>query len=133
MSTDLPTQRPSDDCSPEYVAAIEQALAAVYEPHTHTPAPPAPHRPTRRGHHRTMWTAAWRGARSGLLYVAALAALVVLGGQIAAVLVDWFAPSAGRSACSEVALPLVVAVGLLAVVGLAGAAVREIGRTRRRT
>lgn len=36
-------------------------------------------------------------------------------------LVDWFAPSAGASACSQVALPLVVMVAVLAAIGLVGA------------
>lgn len=138
---DVPTQR-LDGCSPEYVAAVEEALVTVAEPRAMTAADAlaaeveweralAHPRPVVRGPapRARVWAAVARGVRSGLAYASVLA----VGVLAAAVLVDWWAPTAGPSVCRDVALPLVLAVAFLAVLGLVGAAVHEAGSRRRRS
>lgn len=132
MSTDVPAQRGTDGCSPEYVAAVDQALDVANTP---TPAQSLPagyviYRLPKPGWSRRAALArgALRTAVRTLVAFAAIAGVGVLG---AAVLVDWFAPTAGPSACSQVALPLVVSTAALAVIGLAGAIVGRVSRRRR--
>lgn len=133
MSTDLPTQR-GDDCSPDYLGAVDDVLALNPHARRRPPAPASPTAPTQAAPDlpaRAVWAAIGRGIRSGLVWVLALAALLVIGVQGGAAVVDWWAPTAGPSACSEVVLPMAVMLLVLAVVGLAGAVVREIAADRR--
>lgn len=118
------------DPGPEYVTAIEQALAVVWEPRCTTPRASLRPAPRTTPAPRTRLAVARRAIRTALPTVLALAALA--GGSLlgAAVVVDWWAPTTGPSACSEVALPLVLGVVVLGVLGLAGSVVREL-RARR--
>gem|GEM_PF-3645684 len=91
------------------------------------------HRPTRdalaavrllvRSRWATLLGVACRTALRTLIAFASVAAIGVLG---AAVLVDWFAPTAGPSTCRQVALPLLVMVAALAVIGLIGTVVTRV-------
>lgn len=103
MTTDVPAPRCPDGCSPEYVAAVDEALDVANTPATALPLPtgllvyrlPEPAWYQRGG----LLRVALRTALRTLVAFASIAAIGVLG---AAVLVDWFAPTAGPSACSAV-------------------------------
>lgn len=127
MSTDVSAQGSSSD----YLAAVDEALAlaAVAGPRrlpsgvfSRVVVEPAPPR---------VAAAVWRGVCRALFTLGALASLGVFGVLGAAVLVDWFAPSPDQSACSQVALSVVVVVGVLAVVGLVGVVVRGVAAWHR--
>lgn len=138
MTGDVPAQRGPDGCTPAYVADVDQALAIIAADRAAHPrtaqrvgTTPRPS-PAIAATPASLWAAAWRGVRSGVLTVAALAGIAVVGVQGAAVLVDWWAPTASPSACADVVLPIGVVLVVLAVLGLAGAVVREISDGRRR-
>jgi hypothetical protein len=153
VTADLPASRRTEGCSREYVAAVDQALGVAntsahdrgferarltqwgsphIDAHEHLVWSAANPRLSAPRHARaprtTLWRIAIRAAARTLLAFAALAAFGVYG---AAVLVDWFAPSGASTACTQVALPLVVGVAALAALGLAGAVVREVAERRR--